>query len=95
VHLEELAALVINLRREGRDTAEVEGKRATGGLRRPATCSSGGQAILRGSDQGGKGLAFARSRPDNSYAAAPGRWTEFAQMISMIKEALAGTSETD
>jgi ankyrin repeat protein len=40
-------------------------------------------------------LALARNSPNNDYAATPERWAEFAQMISMIKEALAGTSEAD
>jgi ankyrin repeat protein len=42
-----------------------------------------------------KGLAFAISRPDNDYAATPERLAELTQMISMIKEALAGASEAD
>ncbi|HET9654589.1 MAG TPA: ankyrin repeat domain-containing protein [Kineosporiaceae bacterium] len=42
-----------------------------------------------------QGLAFAISRPDNDYAATPERLAEFTQMISMLKEALAGTSEAD
>jgi ankyrin repeat protein len=40
-------------------------------------------------------LAIARNSPNNDYAATPERWAEFAQMISMIKEALAVTSEAD
>jgi hypothetical protein len=40
-------------------------------------------------------LAIARNSPGNNYAATPERWAEFAEMISMIKEALAGTSEAD
>jgi ankyrin repeat protein len=40
-------------------------------------------------------LVTARSHPDNDYAATPERWAEFAQVISTLKEALAGTPEAD
>lgn len=40
-------------------------------------------------------LVYARSHPDNNYAATPERWAEFAQVISTLKEALAGTSGAD
>ena len=40
-------------------------------------------------------LVTARSHPDNDYASTPERWAEFAQVISTLEEALAGTSEAD
>jgi hypothetical protein len=40
-------------------------------------------------------LATARSHPDNDYASTPERWAEFTQVISTLKEALAGTSAAD